>query len=85
VKHQLVINGVSHTVHAHPDMPLLWVVRDFLGLAGTNHGHGRSVRAACTLQLDGRPIRGEVPLSAAVGARITIVDSPPQSRSPQTV
>ena len=63
VKHQLVVNGIPHTVHADPDLPLLWVIRDFLGLSGNR------------FQLDGNPIRScGIPLSAAAGKQITTIE-----------
>jgi isoquinoline 1-oxidoreductase alpha subunit len=75
VKLKLWVNGVHHTVHVDPDMPLLWVIRDFLGLTGTRFGCGRSPCGACTVQLDGSPVRScVVPISAAVGRQITTIE-----------
>lgn len=75
MKHQLTVNGVTHTVHADPEMPLLWVIRDFLGLTGTKYGCGQSLCGACTIHLDGNPIRSCVlPVSAAAGKRITTIE-----------
>jgi isoquinoline 1-oxidoreductase alpha subunit len=75
VKHQLVVNGVQHTVHADADMPLLWVIRDFLGLTGTKYGCGQSLCGACTVHLDGNPIRScVIPISAAAGKQITTIE-----------
>jgi aerobic-type carbon monoxide dehydrogenase small subunit (CoxS/CutS family) len=75
VKHQLVVNGIQHTVHADPDMPLLWVIRDFLGLTGTKYGCGQSLCGACTVHIDGNPIRScVVPISAAAGKQITTIE-----------
>jgi isoquinoline 1-oxidoreductase alpha subunit len=75
MKHQLEVNGTTHTVHVDPDMPLLWVIRDFLGLTGTKYGCGQSLCGACTIHLDGEPIRSCVlPVSAAAGRRITTIE-----------
>jgi hypothetical protein len=51
----LEINGKSHTVDAPPDMPLLWVLRDLLGMNGTKFGCGVALCGACTVHLDGMP------------------------------
>jgi isoquinoline 1-oxidoreductase alpha subunit len=51
------INGVNHEVDADPDMPLLWAVRDVIGLTGTKFGCGLAQCGACTVHLDGQPIR----------------------------
>jgi isoquinoline 1-oxidoreductase alpha subunit len=76
VKHQLVVNGVTHTVHAAPDMPLLWVIRDFLGLTGTKFGCGQSLCGACTLHIDGNPVRScVIPISEVAGKRITTIEA----------
>jgi isoquinoline 1-oxidoreductase alpha subunit len=71
-----MVNGVTHTVHADPDMPLLWVIRDFLGLTGTKFGCGQSLCGACTVHIDGNAIRScGVPISAAEGRRITTIEA----------
>src|SRR6266852_2679489 len=65
----LRINGKSHTVDAPPDMPLLWVLRDLLGMNGTKFGCGVALCGACTVHLDGIPRRACVmPVVAAIGA-----------------
>jgi isoquinoline 1-oxidoreductase alpha subunit len=53
----LIVNGQSHEVDAPPDMPLLWVVRDLIGLTGTKFGCGIAQCGACTVHLDGKPVR----------------------------
>ena len=53
----LTINGESKTVDAPPDMPLLWVLRDLLGLTGTKFGCGIAQCGACTVHIDGKPVR----------------------------
>jgi isoquinoline 1-oxidoreductase alpha subunit len=75
VKYKLYVNGVTHTVHVDPDMPLLWVIRDFLGLTGTKYGCGQSLCGACTVHLDGNPMRSCVtPVAAAAGRQITTIE-----------
>ena len=76
----LNINGRNHTVDADPGTPILWALRDSLGMTGTKFGCGAALCGACTVHLDGRAIRSCVtPISAAEGIR-----SPP-SRPPPTV
>jgi isoquinoline 1-oxidoreductase subunit alpha len=71
----LKINGESHTVDASPDMPLLWVLRDLLGMNGTKFGCGVALCGACTVHLDGIPRRSCVmPISAAAGHSITTIE-----------
>src|SRR3989449_5263039 len=71
----LTINGGRHTVDAPPDMPLLWVLRDLLGMTGTKFGCGAALCGACTVNLDGIPRRSCVtPVSAAVGHAITTIE-----------
>src|SRR5262245_8436016 len=71
----LEINGKSHTVDASPDMPLLWVLRDFLGMNGTKFGCGVALCGACTVHLDGSPRRSCVmPVSATAGHSITTIE-----------
>jgi aerobic-type carbon monoxide dehydrogenase small subunit (CoxS/CutS family) len=71
----LTVNGRSHTVDATPDTPLLWVLRDYLDLTGTKFGCGVALCGACTVQLDGTPIRScSTPISAAVGKKITTIE-----------
>ncbi len=71
----LTINGKAHTVDAPPDMPLLWVLRDLLGMTGTKFGCGAALCGACTVNLDGIPRRSCVtPVSAAVGHAITTIE-----------
>jgi isoquinoline 1-oxidoreductase alpha subunit len=65
---QLQINGVSHDVDADDDTPLLWVLREQLGLTGTRYGCGVAQCGACTVHIDGRPTRSCVFPASAVGA-----------------
>ena len=72
----LRINGTSHSVDAEPDMPLLWVLRDLLGMNGTKFGCGVALCGACTVHLDGVSRRSCVmPVSAAVGHSITTIEA----------
>ena len=69
------INGVDREVDAEPDMPLLWAVRDILGLTGTKFGCGLSQCGACTVHLDGQPIRScQTALSDVGTAKITTIE-----------
>src|ERR1700733_7439102 len=72
----LSINGESHTVDAPPDMPLLWVLRDIVGLTGTKFGCGVAQCGACTVHLDGQAVRSCVlPVSAVGDKAITIIEA----------
>lgn len=66
---KLDVNGAVHEVDASGDMPLLWVLRDLLQLTGTKYGCGMAQCGACTVHLDGRPVRACVTPVASVGAR----------------
>jgi aerobic-type carbon monoxide dehydrogenase small subunit (CoxS/CutS family) len=71
----LRVNGRDRTVDVPPDMPLLWTLRDILGLTGTKYGCGVAQCGACTVHLDGQAIRSCVtPASAAQGREITTIE-----------
>ena len=73
---QLTINGVAHVVDAVSDMPLLWVLRDLLGMNGTKFGCGVALCGACTVHVDGIPTRACVmPASAVIGRAITTIEA----------
>jgi isoquinoline 1-oxidoreductase alpha subunit len=66
---KLDINGTVREVEASPDMPLLWVIRDLLGFTGTKFGCGMAQCGACTVHLDGQPVRSCITPVSTVGAR----------------
>jgi isoquinoline 1-oxidoreductase subunit alpha len=71
----LTVNGEHRDVEASPDMPLLWVLRDALGLTGTKFGCGKNLCGACTVHVDGAPVRSCVTRVSGVAARsITTIE-----------
>ncbi len=71
----VTINGTSHDVTADPTTPLLWVIRDIVGLTGTKFGCGMAQCGACTVHLDGAPVRSCVtPLSAVGQRKVTTIE-----------
>ena len=71
----LNINGQTHQVDVEPDTPLLWVLRDTIGLTGTKYGCGIAQCGACTVHLDGVAVRScSVPISLAEGKQITTIE-----------
>ena len=69
------VNGRTVSVSADPDKPLLWVLREDLGLTGTKFGCGMALCGACTVHVDGSPVRSCVtPLAAAGGKRVTTIE-----------
>ena len=72
---KLTINKQPHDLDVDPDMPLLWAIRDTVGLTGTKYGCGVSQCGACTVHMDGNAIRSCVtPVSAAQGKSITTIE-----------
>lgn len=72
---ELKVNGTLHTLDVEPDAPLLWVIRDELGLTGTKFGCGIAACGACTVHVNGEAVRSCVtPVSAVVGAQITTIE-----------
>ena len=71
----LTVNGKSYEVDVEPDTPLLWVIREQIGLTGTKYGCGIGRCGACVVHLDGKPVHaGGVPVAEASGARITTIE-----------
>jgi aerobic-type carbon monoxide dehydrogenase small subunit (CoxS/CutS family) len=71
----LTVNGIAYAADAEPDTPLLWVLRDTLKLTGTKFGCGIAQCGACTVLLDGQPIRScSVPVSSVAGRGITTIE-----------
>ncbi len=71
----LDVNGKEETIDVDPETPLLWVLREDLGLTGTKFGCGMALCGACTVHLDGQAVRScSTPLSAAAGHRITTIE-----------
>jgi isoquinoline 1-oxidoreductase alpha subunit len=71
----LIVNGQSHNVDVEPDTPLLWVLRDTLGMTGTKYGCGIAQCGACTVHIDGVATRScSVPVSAVAGKQITTIE-----------
>jgi isoquinoline 1-oxidoreductase subunit alpha len=74
-KFDVKVNGRSHTVDVDADTPLLWVLRDSIGLTGTKFGCGVAQCGACTVLMDGRPLRScSLPVSAVGGADVTTIE-----------
>jgi isoquinoline 1-oxidoreductase alpha subunit len=72
---RLTINGTSHEVDAAPEMPLLWALRDLVGLTGTKFGCGIAQCGACTVHLDGKPVRScSTPVGSVAGKAITTIE-----------
>jgi isoquinoline 1-oxidoreductase alpha subunit len=71
----LLINGKTYDVDAEPDTPLLWAIRENVGLTGTKYGCGIAQCGACTVHVDGQQVRScSLPLSEAVGKKITTIE-----------
>jgi len=73
--YNVTVNGRIHSVDVEPDTPLLWVLRDAIGLTGTKFGCGIAQCGACTVFLDGRPLRScSLPVSAIGTAQVTTIE-----------
>jgi isoquinoline 1-oxidoreductase subunit alpha len=78
----LTVNGTRHELDVSPEMPLLWVIRETLGLTGTKFGCGLAQCGACTVHLDGQPVRScTMPLSAVAGRAVTTIEGLSPDRS----
>lgn len=72
---KIIVNGQAHSFDGDPDTPLLWWLRDIIGLTGTKFGCGAGLCGACTVHLDGIAVRGcQTPVSAAKGRSITTIE-----------
>jgi isoquinoline 1-oxidoreductase alpha subunit len=72
---QLTVNGQNHSVDVEPDTPLLWVLREQVGLTGTKYGCGIAQCGACTVHIDGVAVRAcALPASEAVGKQVTTIE-----------
>jgi isoquinoline 1-oxidoreductase alpha subunit len=77
----LEVNGRKYEVDVDPEMPLLWAIRDGIGLTGTKYGCGIAMCGACTVHVDGKAVRScSMPVSAAVGRRVTTIENVAASR-----
>lgn len=75
MKTSLSVNGVAHDVDADPDTPLLWVLRDILGMTGTKYGCGIAACGACTVHLDGQPTRScQVAIGDVGQSQVTTIE-----------
>jgi isoquinoline 1-oxidoreductase subunit alpha len=82
----LNVNGRQVSADVDADMPLLWVLRDHLNLTGTKFGCGMALCGACTVHLDGAPIRScSTPISSAVGGRVTTIEAIGATRAGKAV
>jgi aerobic-type carbon monoxide dehydrogenase small subunit (CoxS/CutS family) len=76
----LTVNGTRHQVNVSPDTPLLWVIREVIGLTGTKYGCGMSLCGSCTVHVEGKAIRSCVtPVSAVAGKEVTTIEGIPET------
>jgi isoquinoline 1-oxidoreductase alpha subunit len=76
MSYAITVNGIARTVDVDGDTPMLWVLRDVLGMTGTKFGCGMALCGACTIHLDDQPLRSCItPISAVAGKRITTIEA----------
>jgi isoquinoline 1-oxidoreductase subunit alpha len=80
----ITVNATPHQLDVEDEMPLLWVLRDEIGLTGTKFGCGIAACGACTVHVDGKPVRScSVPIGSVAGAAVTTIEGlSPDSRHP---
>jgi isoquinoline 1-oxidoreductase alpha subunit len=72
---RLIINGETHTIDIDPDTPLLWAIREWIGMTGTKYGCGIAQCGACTVHIDGEAVRScSFPVSAAEGKQVVTIE-----------
>lgn len=82
MRYKLKVNDAVHQIEASEDTPLLWIIRDFIGLTGTKFGCGKGLCGACTVTIDGQATRScLIPVSSAVGRDVKTIESIAQSHS----
>jgi len=80
--YKLTINKKIYNIEADPKMPLLWAIRDLANLTGTKYGCGIAQCGACTVHLNGNPVRAcSIPVSAAVNQQITTIEGLPEDNT----
>ncbi len=83
---KLSVNGKAISIDADADMPLLWALREQLHLTGTKFGCGMALCGACTVHLDGKPVRScSTPMSAAAGKKVTTIEGIGNTRTGKAV